>query len=99
MFYWGYKSTLRLAVENNYLIHGVPVIHDNRLNQFKFLIDKCERNGYTCVFIFHSILSLNEPNGDDNWSWNKDDYVRLCEYIHQKMNDGLISCFTKELIK
>lgn len=96
--YLGYRSTLKNAVEENYLIHGVPVIHDNTLKQFTYLVDKCSQEGLTCVFIFHSILSKGVNKADDNWSWDKDDYVRLCEYIHKKMNDGIESCFTRELL-
>lgn len=99
LFYIGYKGTVCNAVDDNYLIHGVPVIHDNTLEQLKYLVDKAANdNNHTVVFIWHSVLDLDTPCGVDNWSWDKKSYIELCKYINSKLSDNLRTCFTKELI-
>lgn len=99
LFYLGYKGTICNAIDENFLIHGVPVIHDNTLEQFKYLIDKaCKRENHDVVFIWHSVLDLDAPSGTDNWSWDKNKYVELCKYISENLGNNLKSCFTKELI-
>ena len=99
LFYLGYKGTICNAIDENFLIHGVPVIHDNTLEQFKYLVDKaCKRENHDVVFIWHSVLDLDAPSGTDNWSWDKNKYVELCKYISENLGNNLKSCFTKELI-
>jgi hypothetical protein len=99
LFYLGYKGTIQKAVDENYLIHGVPVIHDNTLEQFEYMISKAsKKRSLDVVLIWHSVLDLNAPSGTDNWSWNKEDYIKLCEIISSKLGDNLHTCFTKELI-
>ena len=100
LFWLGYKGTITKAVDDNFLIHGIPVIHDNTLEQFKYIISKAsKRNGADIVLIWHSVLDLNAPSGTDNWSWNKEDYIQLCAFIQSKLSDSLRTCFTRELLE
>lgn len=100
LFYLGYKTTIQKAVDENYLIHGVPVIHDNTLEQFEYIISKAsKKKGLDIVLIWHSVLDLNAPSGTDNWSWNKASYIKLCQYISENLGENLQTCFTRDLIE
>lgn len=99
LFWFGYKGTIINAIDDNYLIHGIPVIHDNTLEQFKYIISKSLGCANDIVFIWHSVLDINEPAGLDNWSWNKTSYVELCQYISDNLGENLQTCFTRDLIE
>ena len=95
-----YKNTLRNTVEDNYLVHGIPVLNDNTVSQFKYMVKYAVKNGYDCLFIFHSVLNQNEPMGKDTWTWDRKKYIEFCEFLKQENEKGVLEfSLTKDLIK
>lgn len=94
-----YKNTLQNAVEENYLIHGIPVLNDNTVEQFKHIIKYAIDKGCDCVFIFHSVLDKNELMGNDTWTWDKGKYIELCEFLKEEEQKGILEfALTRDLI-
>lgn len=94
-----YVTTLEYTIENNYLVHGVPVLNDNTVGQLKTIIQTAIKNENDVVLIFHSILPSGEYMSDDNWTWNEKKYIELCQYIKGLIEIGSAqSVLTYELI-
>ena len=99
LLYCTYIETLKSTVEDKYVVHGVPVLNDNTVGQFKYIVDKCIKNGYDCIFIFHSVLNDEEYMSDDTWTWSMKKYVEFCEYLQEREREGqIIFSSTKELV-
>ena len=95
-----YTETLQETISDNYLIHGVPVLHDNTTKQIIEIVQHAIKKNYDCVLIFHSILKKGEFMAQDNWSWDESKYIKLCEFIKEKIDVGIVTtAFTKELVK
>jgi hypothetical protein len=94
-----YKNTLQNAVEDNYLVHGIPVLNDNTVEQFKCIVEYAINNGCDCVFIFHSVLDKSDPMGNDTWTWDKGKYTEFCRFLKEEEQKGLLEfALTRDLI-
>lgn len=97
--YLTYKNTLQNAIEEDYLLHGIPVLNDNTVEQFKYIVKRSIENGYTCMFIFHSVLDDKHPMAEDVWTWKMSKYIEFCEFLRQMHQKGLLEfSLTTDLI-
>lgn len=100
LFYITYKNTLDNIVEDNYFVHGVPVLLDNSFEQIKYIIGKAVQNNTDCLLILHSICKKGHPLEHDLYSWDWEKFKKLCVYIQALEKKGMVkSSLTRELIK
>lgn len=73
--------------------YGISITRYTTLNQLKYFIDKMPDDS-GAIFIFHSILSSNDPGyGADKWYWKKEDFDSLCKFL---MNNNQTTVVTNK---
>lgn len=58
------------------VIYRVPVLGDISFEQLRALTENAVRRHASLVFMFHSIA-----DGDDAWTWSKDKFERLVDFL------------------
>lgn len=81
LFKLAYNNTVKNAYECYPFIRAVPVLRDNTVDQIKSIIDLCIKKNYLCVLCFHSILSNGDLDYNSNFTWDKDKYSELVDWI------------------
>lgn len=77
---WCYKETL-LDKEDNFKLYSVPILKSNSLKEVKRLVDFAILNNKSLIIMFHSIIKKGEKFYNDNWSWDYDDFHKLCTFL------------------
>ncbi|MCH5296595.1 MAG: hypothetical protein J1E85_02880 [Ruminococcus sp.] len=81
---------------NDRVIYSVPILKDITVLQVEAIINKCIKRGGALTLMFHSIVE--DTSTDDNWSWEKEKFEAICQYLAQKQSEGLLDvCTTKVL--
>lgn len=82
VFGWIYKDTL-LGKEDIFVLFSVPVLKRTSLNEVKYLVEKAVDKDQPLILMFHSILKQKEDFYDDTWTWDYDDFYKLCRYLKE----------------
>ena len=76
-------------------VYGITVTKRTNFKQIQYLINKMPDNS-AIILIFHSVLDKNQPGyGKDKWFYNKEHFIKLCDYISSTPNVSVVT--TKEL--
>ncbi len=90
-----YKDTLMSQCDDR-IIYSVPVLKDITFNQVKGLIELCIRRKMSITLMFHSILQ--DTVKEDNWTWDREKFIKLCDYLKKREREGKIEvCTTNKL--
>lgn len=90
-----YADTLMDACEDR-VIYSIPVMKDTTYHQVKTIVDLAIRRRCAVTLMFHSILE--NTDGEDNWSWKRQDFLKLCEYLKEKTCDGSLEVLTTQAL-
>lgn len=97
-YYWVYKYTY--FKDNNFLIYSVPVVKDNKLKEVKYLINKAVKEDKSYILMFHSILKKDEKYYNDLYSWDYNDFKKLCEFLKSLESEKKLKVKTvEEMVK
>lgn len=88
-----YADTLMDCCRNR-VIYSIPVMKDTTFGQIKAIVDLAIKRRCGLTLMFHSILA--NTDGEDNWSWKKRDFVKLCEYLKKRTDDGSLEVMTTQ---
>lgn len=95
LFRLAYADT-PMDTRDDKLIYSVPVMKDTSEAQIRALVKHCIRKGSSLTLMFHSIS--DQMKGEDQWSWSRTEFERLCGYLCQKRQAGELELTTtKEL--
>lgn len=86
-----YADTMMDSCEDR-VIYSIPIMRDTTYGQVKAMIDLTISRGCALTLMFHSILEDTE--GEDNWSWSRRDFQRMCDYLKKKEYDGSLEVVT-----
>ena len=91
-YYYANKDSI-IKDSSGYIIHSVPVLKVNRLNEVEGFIEYLiKRNkNEKAILMFHSILKPDEQYYDDLFSWDYKDFYDLCSYMDKKRSENQIS--------
>ena len=79
------------------VIYSVPVMKDATLEQVKSVVDLSVRRGSALTLMFHSILQ--DTAKEDNWSWDREKFEKLCDYVCELEHGGkLMICTTQQIV-
>lgn len=91
-----YADTLMDSCDDR-VIYSVPVMKDATFEQVKAIVDLAIRRGSGLTLMFHSILP--DTAEEDNWSWDKEKFEKLCDYVcEQERNNKLMLCTTRQIV-
>ena len=94
---------------SNYIIKNIPqlsygfdsmcvnsavVYHSTNVNDLKKLVDIAAEEKACVVFMFHRIKKPGEPNYEDQWSYDYDQFGEFAAYLAQKRAEGMIDTLT-----
>lgn len=78
------------------VIYSIPVMKDTSLAQVLAIIDLAIRRKKALTLMFHSVLE--DTAAEDNWSWSRGDFCRLCDCLSKWAHNGdLQLCTTQQL--
>lgn len=93
LFRIAYEDTLMIDCKDR-VIYSVPVMKDTTYGQVKALIDLAIKRRCALTLMFHSVVENTEK--EDNWSWERRRFLKLCEYIDIKRQEGLLEVMTTQ---
>lgn len=76
------------------VVYSVPVMKDTTLSQVKALINLAVRRRCGLTLMFHSIV--DDMAGEDNWSWERQKFIGLCDYLDKKRQEGMLEVLTTQ---
>jgi hypothetical protein len=79
---WVCRESL-LSKEDNYILNSIPVLHYNTLDEVKKIINDAVETDKSCILMFHSILKEGEDFYRDLWSWDYEQFRRLCVFLKE----------------
>lgn len=81
-----------------FLMYSIPVIRDTTLDEVRYFLEKAIEYypDSICIFMFHSILKKGEEYYDDLFSWDFDEYKKLCEYLSDVRKAGRVAIVRNE---
>ena len=88
-----YRDTLMNTAADR-TIYSIPVMKDTTYPQLKSMIDLAVRKKMALTLMFHSIVE--NTGAEDNWSWDKLQFCKLCGYLTQKRNEGALQLLTTQ---
>lgn len=92
-----YADTLMRECKDR-VIYSIPVMKDTTFAQIKAMIDLAVSRHCALTLMFHSILENTE--NEDNWSWQQQNFEKLCTYLKKKTDqDKLFVMTTRELYR
>ena len=96
LFKVAYKETL-LDKQDGQILYSVPVMKSTSFKEIKSLVDYAIRKDKSLVLMFHSIK--DNLTQEDNWTWSKKRFERLCKYLELMRNEKqLCVCTSMDLI-
>lgn len=98
LYYWVNQDSIMKNVD--FLLYSIPVIRDNRLREVISLIKKIGNSNEDCICIlmFHSILRKGEVYYDDLFSWDYEEFQKLCEYLIVSKSNNIHITNSKEIM-
>lgn len=88
-----YADTLMSECEDR-VVYSVPVLKDTTFCQIKALVDLAVKRSCALTLMFHSVV--DDTAGEDNWSWQRQKFIDLCNYLVQKRREGLLEILTTQ---
>ena len=88
-----YSDTLMDSCEDR-VVYSVPVMKDTTFAQVKALVDLTIQRRCSLTLMFHSILECTED--DDNWSWSRADFLKLCKYLQENVTRRKLDVLTTQ---
>jgi hypothetical protein len=64
------------------------------VEDLKKLVDIAAEENACVVFMFHRIKKQGEPNYEDQWSYDYDQFAEFVGYLAQKRDEGMIDTLT-----
>ncbi len=96
---WFYHETM-LNPPCDFEVCSVPVLKQNSFKEVKYLITSAASEHKSLILMFHSIVKKGEAFYKDTWSWDYDDFYKLCSFIkHCTQKNQIEACKTMELFK
>lgn len=92
LFRFTYGNTIMTACPDR-VIYSIPVMKQNTLEQVESIIRLAIKKKGCLTMMFHSIGDIS---GEDNWTWNKDDFGKLCDYLINEQTRGNILLLTEK---
>ena len=83
------KNSL-LPIGNNKLLFSIPVLNPHTYKQVKYLIDKTIQKHGDIILQLHSVIKKGDIYYDDLYSWDYDNFEKLCQYLCELRNKGFI---------
>ena len=96
LFYLLHRKSIFNIFKREIILKGITINNNTTFNQIKKIIERMPSNTYI-ILNFHSILSRNEQGYKDKWSWDKEKFIKLCEYLKNTKSIKIIK--TIELVK
>lgn len=91
-----YADTLMDRCEDR-VIYSIPVMKDTTFGQVKAVVDLAIRRGSALTLMFHSILP--DTTREDNWSWDRSKFEKLCDYLCAQQRSGKLTlCTTQQIL-
>lgn len=99
LFYYVYKNS-NVKQNDTFLFHSVGIIKDTKLKEIKYLVTKAIEEDKNFILMFHSILEHNEKFYDDLFSWDRNDFIELCDFlVGLQKNKKIEICKVKDFIR
>ncbi|MCI8382966.1 MAG: polysaccharide deacetylase family protein [Lachnospiraceae bacterium] len=96
---WVYRESL-LSKEDNFILNSIPVLHYNTFGEVKRIINDAAKTDKSCILMFHSILKEEEEFYRDLWSWDYEQFRRLCVFLKEMEEEKMLQvCKTMDLVK
>lgn len=74
------------------VIYSIPIMKDTTFAQIKAMIDMAVKRRCALTLMFHSVLE--NTDNEDNWSWKKQNFEKLCAYLQEKTDKDQLSVMT-----
>ena len=87
IFYWVYKETL-LDKEDGYILYSIPVLQDVNSLEILYIINKAIYHKKSVILMFHSVVKEGEAYYRDRWSWDYDEFLKLCKTLKNYERQG-----------
>ena len=84
------KNSLKPVYSRQKLYYSVQVLNSHSFEQIKYLIEKTVQKKGDIILTLHSVLKHGEDYYDDLYSWEYEKFVKLCTYLCEMRNKGLI---------
>lgn len=97
LFVHVYKKTVRGTISSFPILRCVPVLKGNSVSQIMKLLKYCAKHNLWCILGFHSVLDVNEEGYHNNFSWDINKFIKLCECIQK--DDSIYPKTTMEYVK
>ena len=80
-----YHDTVMTEADGQ-LVYSIPVMRDATVKEVMAIVRSAVRRRGALVLMLHSICESTEH--EDNWSWQRDKLVRLCESLCELEQQG-----------
>lgn len=78
------------------IIYSACVHKETTFEQVRALLDDCIKHNASITLMFHSILE--DCKHEDAWSWDKEKFIKLCEYLVNKRAMGKLEISTTKAL-
>ena len=75
-------------------VNSAVAYHSTNVEDLKKLVDIAAEENACVVFMFHRIKKQGEPNYEDQWSYDYDQFAEFVGYLAQKRDEGMIDTLT-----
>lgn len=75
-------------------VNSAVAYHSTNVEDLKKLVDIAAEEKACVVFMFHRIKKQGEPNYEDQWSYDYDQFAEFAGYLAQKRDEGTIDTLT-----
>lgn len=86
-----YADTLMFQCPDR-IIYSIPVMRDAMLPEVLSVVKLAIRRKAALTLMFHSITAGTQ--GEDNWSWDQEKFIKLCRFLDQKRQERLLDVVT-----
>lgn len=89
LYYFVYKDT-NIEKKDDFILYSVPILKNNKLKEVKYLVKRAIKENKSYIFMLHSILKPNEEYYSDLFSWDYNEFYKLCEFLKKMENENKI---------
>ena len=79
---------------DRFVLTAVPVMRQPPSGQVEALVRYCAKHDYDLILMFHSIVKAGEDFHEDTWSWDYDDFAKLCKTLQNMQQANEITLAT-----
>lgn len=95
LYRWAYQDTLMESIQDD-ILYSIPVLSSVSVEQLKSLIGHAVRKKKACILMLHSIVETGQCR--DNWDFDKEKFDRLCMYLSNAQDKGLLEVVTSQKV-